>query len=91
VGTAEYSPPEWILFHCYCGHSVAVWSLGILLHEMVCRDFLFSNDEDTVQGQLFFLPHMSWECQQLITWCLSMQPSDRPSLEDLFKHSWMQD
>ncbi|XP_053789608.1 serine/threonine-protein kinase pim-1-like isoform X2 [Vidua chalybeata] len=37
-----------------------------------------------------FYTRMS-ECQHLIRWCLSMDPTDRPSLEDLFEHSWLQE
>ncbi|XP_016161021.1 PREDICTED: serine/threonine-protein kinase pim-1-like, partial [Ficedula albicollis] len=31
------------------------------------------------------------ECQHLIRWCLSMDPADRPCLEDLLEHSWLQE
>ncbi|XP_017585560.1 PREDICTED: serine/threonine-protein kinase pim-3-like isoform X3 [Corvus brachyrhynchos] len=58
-GMLEYSPLEWILFGCYHGQPATVWSLGILLYELVCGHLPFHTNEDIIRGQLFFLPWVS--------------------------------
>jgi len=90
-GTRVYAPPEWIKYRRYTADGLTVWSLGILLHDMVCGDIPFETDSQILLG----LPdwgdntRLSGECQDLLASCLHTDPTQRTSLHQISHHPWL--
>jgi len=88
-GTRIYSPPEWIRCSRYMFKQATVWSLGILLFNMVCGDIPFDSDEDICSGELYFKKSVTAECAGLVRACLRIKPTDRIDIGQILSHPWL--
>merc|ERR1711887_70849 len=89
-GTRVYSPPEWINCGAYTAEALTVWSLGILLYDMLCGDIPFESDQEISAGRLVWFKqlNLSSQAKDLISGCLSVDPAKRISLEEVQDHPW---
>ncbi|CAJ0580852.1 unnamed protein product, partial [Mesorhabditis spiculigera] len=92
-GTRLYCPPEWFLRSLYLGKEATVWSLGVLLYNMLNGRVPYRNEKDIctshLLGALPFYSSVSTEARDLVLQCLSYEPYDRCSLEEILIHPWM--
>jgi len=90
-GTRVYSPPEWWARGCYTADGLTVWSLGVLLYDMLSGDIPFETDQQIVEAKLRWHPRLtlSDEVKDLVKACLIVNPEERISMKDICKHPWL--
>ena len=90
-GTRVYSPPEWIKYRRYKADGLTVWSLGILLYDMLCGDVPYETDEQILNAELVWFPqlNLSQEAKNLIRLCLNPDPESRITLQQVLNHTWI--
>ena len=86
-GTPCCDLPEWFWSSVYSSRPVTVWQMGVVLHEMLHRDF---NTTFFLENGLSVSQELSPNCQNVLRLCLAEDPQQRPSLEQLLSHSWLE-
>lgn len=91
AGTRVYAPPEWIKFRRYRPDGLTVWSLGILLYDMLCGDIPFETDPQIKRAAISFRPELklSAEARDLVLRCLDPDTASRVGLEAIAAHPWL--
>uniref|UniRef100_A0A8C5ENL5 non-specific serine/threonine protein kinase n=1 Tax=Gouania willdenowi TaxID=441366 RepID=A0A8C5ENL5_GOUWI len=87
-GTPEYGPPEHIDGETYMAEATTVWQIGVMLHITCTRvdfDTSWYMEEDNEM-----LENVSKECNDFLSQCLALDPNQRPTLEDLLLHPWLE-
>nr|XP_055024904.1 uncharacterized protein LOC129414825 [Misgurnus anguillicaudatus] len=88
MGGSCCTPPEIKMEMKYYAMPANVWALGALLYFMVLGTFPFPLNA-LYSGNLKLKEKgLSKEICGLIEWCMALNPSDRPTLEQILDHDW---
>ena len=90
-GTGDYFPPEVYNRRTYHPEPASVWSLGILIYEIMKDNVPFCNEILIQYNEVPYQHEFSIELQDILNKCLKKNPSDRISLEGLLNHKWLKD
>jgi serine/threonine protein kinase len=94
-GTLDYLPPEMIRGQGH-NHQVDVWSLGVLLYELLAGDPPFEADGNKatyrriVKVDLQFPPYFAEDAKDLISKLLVKEPAHRLPLPQVAQHPFLQ-
>lgn len=93
-GTPSYMSPEIVSKKDYFGPPSDIWATGILIYSLLCGSFPFKSPFEKElyrkiqKGQFTYPNYVSEEAREIINSILIVDPSRRPTAEQILKHSW---
>lgn len=94
-GTVFYIAPDSLQLQAYEGPKVDVWSLGVILYNMVTGTLPFEGQNfwevkrQILSGHFLVPDFLSLECAELLKKLMTLNASQRLSLEDILKDPWV--
>lgn len=97
-GTVCYMAPEMISRAKYHGHSIDIWSLGVILYTLLYGEMPFEEEtDDETKTKILFEepkyvdPSVPAPAQLLVQRMLSKDPKDRPSLSQILENPYLEE
>ena len=87
TGSMSYIAPELLLYN-KCNEKCDVWSIGVLLFIILYGEFPFDSNSDIINRQFIFprTRYVSEEVKDCINKIFTVNPNDRPSLNEITKY-----
>lgn len=82
-------PPEAILHNHYTGESSTVFTLGIILFEMLTGENLYDDSIDILCKNVPEHSNISENARNLILRCLERNVSERITFDEILQHVWL--
>ncbi|XP_022783676.1 serine/threonine-protein kinase pim-1-like [Stylophora pistillata] len=89
AGTQHYCPPEFYSHRYFYGNHATVWQLGFLLAEMLSGEMPYVKPRMALYMRPSIPKFVSNEARSLISWMLSRDPDERPTLQQIRCHPWI--
>ncbi|XP_068073525.1 si:dkey-80c24.1 isoform X1 [Danio rerio] len=87
-GAGHGMPPEALRCRVFHAYPAYVWTIGIMLYEIMHGRLAFNNRQSIMFGCIEIHPRLSTACVDLISQCLIRNPAKRLQLHQVEEHCW---